>query len=104
MSDIASYFDRISRNDLDAFDTLDAALSACCFLAACRSSVTWRITEFCQHVIALNQFPERRVLMIEMRYAREADEKLAAGRIGISGARHREHAAFVRPIVEFRFD
>ena len=27
----------------------------------------WRITEFCQHVIAFNQFAERRVLMIEMR-------------------------------------
>ena len=60
--------------------------------------------DFFQHVVAFDQFAEGGVLAVEKLRVAVADEKLAAGRIGILRARHREHAAHVRFVVELGLD
>src|SRR5215475_14282996 len=41
------------------------------------------VTDFLQHIIAFDQFAERRVLMVESVYGCETDEELRAGGVGI---------------------
>ncbi len=65
--------DRIRRHDLDAFDYHPLGRFAHFARAA---SVYRRVTDLFEHVVAFDQFSERRVLMIETRNMRETDEKL----------------------------
>ena len=59
---------------------------------------------FFQNVVALDELAERGVLAVEKARIAMADEKLGAGGIGIIRARHREDAANVGLVVEFRLD
>ena len=63
-----------------------------------------RVGDFRQHVIAFDQFAERGVLTVEKRGVAVADEKLAAGGIGVRTARHGNDAPLVRAVVELGLD
>ena len=63
--------DRIRRHDLDAFDHHPVGRFA--HLARAVSG-HGRITDLFEHVVALDQFSERRVLMIETWNRRETDK------------------------------
>src|SRR5216684_5446561 len=62
------------------------------------------VTDFLQHIVAFNEFAERRVLMVEPAYRGEADEELRTGGVGIWSTRHRDYAALVTVIVELGLD
>src|SRR5262245_65558217 len=63
---------------------------------------------FFQHIVAFDQFAKGGVLAVEKRWALTwlavADEELAACRIGVLRAGHRDDATHVRPVVELSFD
>src|SRR5690349_8631090 len=57
-----------------------------------------------QHVVALDQLAERRVLAVQKTWVAVADKKLRTSGVWIVRARHREHAAHVGPVVELGLD
>lgn len=57
-----------------------------------------------QHLIALDQLAKSGVLTVEERGIAEADEELAACRIGVGCPRHGDHAALVGAVVKLRLD
>src|SRR4051812_17438009 len=59
---------------------------------------------FFEYVIPFDQFSENGVLMIELPWASVTNEELAAPRIGIGCARHRNGATHVRPVIELGFN
>ncbi len=63
-----------------------------------------RAGDFREHIVAFDQFAERGVLAVEERGVAVADEKLAAGGIGICAARHGDDPALVGAVVELGLD
>src|SRR5882724_9113202 len=61
-------------------------------------------SNFFQYIVTFNQLAEGRVLPIQEAWVAMADKKLAAGRIRVLGAGHREHATNVGAVTEFGFD
>eukprot|EP00326_Haptolina_ericina_P000515 CAMPEP_0181201848 /NCGR_PEP_ID=MMETSP1096-20121128/18521_1 /TAXON_ID=156174 ORGANISM="Chrysochromulina ericina, Strain CCMP281" /NCGR_SAMPLE_ID=MMETSP1096 /ASSEMBLY_ACC=CAM_ASM_000453 /LENGTH=146 /DNA_ID=CAMNT_0023292309 /DNA_START=322 /DNA_END=762 /DNA_ORIENTATION=+ len=60
--------------------------------------------ELTEHVIALDHFAERGVLVVERRQIPQADEELGSRRVGISGSCHRQHSKLVLPRIELGRD
>src|SRR5205085_3417709 len=92
---------RISWHDLDAFDRHSFGWLAP-FAAVTRGH--FGVADLSQDIVPFYDFPECCVLMIEPAHIRKADEKLAAGRIGIARACHGKNTALMAAIVKFRFD
>src|SRR5882672_1028808 len=63
-----------------------------------------RLGDLVEHVVARDQAAERGVLLVEEARLAMADEELAAGRIGVRRARHRQDPAHVRRVVELGLD
>src|SRR5712672_560760 len=85
-----SLLHRIRRNNLDAFD--DDPFRRLTHLSAAVSAYLGR-ANILEHVVAFDQFAERRVLMVQASNRRQADKKLRAGRIRLRLPRHRDDAA-----------
>src|SRR5208283_3463196 len=87
---------RVGRNDFDADD-------AHAFVGAVLR-MRGRGADFFQNVAAFDQLAECGVLMVEERRVAVADEKLAAGGIGMVRTRHGNDAAKVRAVIELGLD
>src|SRR6185436_10744333 len=61
-------------------------------------------TDLVDHAHAGDDAAEGRVLAVQERRGAQHEIDLAAGRVGIVGARHAEHAALEGPLVELRLD
>src|SRR5208283_3969753 len=87
---------RVARNNFDA-DDAHALVGAVLWMRG-------RGADFFQNVVTFDQFAERRILTVEKRRIAVADEKLAAGGIGIVGARHGNDTSGMRAVVELGLD
>src|ERR1700720_1981596 len=67
---------RIRRHDFHAFD--HHALRRLAHFALC-ISLDWGVADFVEHIIAFDQFAERRVLPIKPPNRRKTDEELQTG-------------------------
>src|SRR5439155_7595881 len=81
---------RIRRHDLHAFDY--NALRRLAHFALC-ISLGRCVTDLVEHIVAFDQFTERRVLPIKPPNGREADEELRSCRVRIGPACHRDDTA-----------